>query len=204
MANVRAYFLQPCLLVMLVNGCAHLGWLPPPSIDEQMENLRESATVASPLLTSAAESSPGNPLWVKENSLADISLGMSERALRARYGQPKRISEHLQGTWWLFKGHSPETPSWSLRVHLQGDPTEPAALKVTQVQAWWPSRHQTRTLVRPLDPASRVLRKYGEPEQRVAWGTGEAWVYGAANVAFVVTKDHPQRAAIVAGIVVGL
>jgi hypothetical protein len=59
-------------------------------------------------------------------------------------------------------------------------------------------------MVRPLDPANRVLRKYGEPEQRVPWGAGEAWVYAAANVAFVVTKDHPQQAAVVAGIVVGL
>jgi hypothetical protein len=121
MTDMRAHLFSPLLLAVLVSGCAHAGWLPPPSIEQQLQELRDSSAGISEALTSLADNTRGNPLWVKETALADITLEMGERAVRARWGSPKSINEQLPGTWWSFKGHSGDSPSWSLKVHMQGD-----------------------------------------------------------------------------------
>lgn len=196
--------LNIALLGLLIPGCASLKHLSPPSLLEHVEALRDTPMAVSPLSSAVAAHTQGNPLLVQEKTLAEIPLGMTAEALRTRWGNPRSAIEQGDGWWWSFKGHAQTTPSVALRVQLKRGAAEPAELKVTQIQAWWPSRHLTRTLIRPFDPAARVLRKYGPPEQLVPWGLGQAWVYPTANVAFIVTRDVPPEERVVAGIVVGL
>lgn len=78
-------------------------------------------------------------------------------------------------------------------------------LTLAHIQAWAPARFQTRTLVRVLDLASRVERKYGRAPRILPWGRdgAEAWIYPAANVAFVVTPGYEEQPRYVAGTLVG-
>ena len=82
----------------------------------------------------------------------------------------------------------------------------PAPTKVlAHIQAWAPARFQTRSLVRVLDAASRVERKYGQAPQVLPWGRegGEVWLYPAANVGYVMTPAWEEQPRHVAGTLVG-
>lgn len=85
-------------------------------------------------------------------------------------------------------------------------PTPPPLKVLAHIQAWSPARFQTRSLVRVLDLASRVERKYGKAPQVLPWGRegGEVWLYPAANVGFVVTPAWEEQPRHVAATLVGL
>ena len=78
--------------------------------------------------------------------------------------------------------------------------------KLAQVQAWPGSAAETSTLVRVLDPAVRVSRKYGAPVKTLPLGGSgaEVWVYPAADAAFVVTAPDDKDRRSVGAVVVGL
>lgn len=84
-------------------------------------------------------------------------------------------------------------------------PTPPPPKVLAHIQAWSPARFQTRSLVRVLDLASRVERKYGKAPQVLPWGRegGEVWLYPAANVGFVVTPAWEEQPRHVAASLVG-
>ncbi len=85
-------------------------------------------------------------------------------------------------------------------------PPTPVPPKVlVHIQAWSPARFQTRSLVRVLDPAGRVERKYGKAPQVLPWGRegGEVWLYPAANVGFVMTPAWEAQPRHVAATLVG-
>jgi hypothetical protein len=139
-----------------------------------------------------------NPLVVRESGLADLKLGATPEQVRSRYGEPTRTHDGPEGQWWDYEGSEAKA---NLRLLFAGTPQV-----LAQIQAWAPSSHQTSTLVRVLDPAVRVTRKYGAPTKTIAVGGagGEAWVYPAANVAFVVTPPDDKDRRSVGAIIVGL
>jgi hypothetical protein len=71
---------------------------------------------------------------------------------------------------------------------------------LTQIQAWAPGAQETRSMVRLLDPVSRIERKYGPAPKtlKLGWTGGEVWLYPAANVAFVLSP--PQATEETAGL----
>lgn len=150
-------------------------------------------------LRAAAEKGPAaNPLVVRETGLAGLNLGVGQDQARSRYGDPTRTTEGPEGVWWEYESADAKA---NMRLLFSG-----AENTLAQVQAWPPSAHETRTLVRALDPASRVTRKYGAPTQTVKLGdTGaEVWVYPAANAAFVVTAPDEKDRRTVGAVIVGL
>lgn len=140
-------------------------------------------------------------LRVEETGLAGVSLGASAEQVRAKLGAPSRSEKRPEGTWWIYDDDDARLRSGGrLRLLLAG---EPAAL--AQIQAWAPSRLETLTMVRPLDPASRLERKYGAPFRKLPWkGGAEAWLYPASNVAYVVTAPDGEERRHVAAVIVGL
>ncbi|MEB3285602.1 MAG: hypothetical protein VKN33_09980 [Candidatus Sericytochromatia bacterium] len=202
MRDVLRCLPQAALLTLALPGCLPLTFFTPAPLSEQLKALREHPQNIQQLADLVRSETQANPLLVQEVSLANISLGVSAREVTAQWGHPHRIAEQIDGTWWSFRGQSQEPGT--VRVYLQPSKTTPNAQEVAQVQVWWPTRHMTRTMVRALDPAARVLRKYGTPPHQLPWGGGQAWIYPAANVAFVVTNHNPPQDAVVAGIIVGL
>ena len=96
-------------------------------------------------------------------------------------------------------------PEGAAPVVIAPTPTPAPQKLLAHIQAWAPARFQTRSLVRVLDQASRVERKYGKAPQILPWGRegGEVWLYPAANVGFVVTPAWEEQPRYVAGTLVG-
>ncbi|MEB3328601.1 MAG: hypothetical protein VKQ33_05155 [Candidatus Sericytochromatia bacterium] len=211
------------LVAATLPGCASLLASRPEAPEAQAERLRREPFS---LATIQHEGPTGPTLRLREKGLAEVPLGASTDAVRMRFGAPHQTASTVDGLWWDFdelaplpverRQPSPDTPpdehlepdAWRNTAHLrvlfhQRADGEGAA-RVVHLQAWAPARFMTRSLVRPLDPSTRVLRKYGPPVHTRAWGTGELWIYPDADVAFVVTPDHPDQPRVVAGILVGL
>lgn len=87
-----------------------------------------------------------------------------------------------------------------------GPKVAPPDARLVHIEAWAPSRHLTRSLIRPLDSVGRVSRKYGPAEQMVPWGEGgvTAWLYPAADVGFVVSPSREDSPGSVLAVLVGL
>jgi hypothetical protein len=146
----------------------------------------------------AVADAAAHPLVVRETGLAELQLGASQAQTKARYGEPTRIKESPDGIWWEYEEADPQS---NLKLLFTG-----AQNTLAQVQAWPPSAHETRTLVRVLDPVTRVTRKYGQPAKTLKLdATGaEVWVYPAANAAFVVMAPDEKARRSVGAVIVGL
>ena len=145
--------------------------------------------------------------------LASEDESDSDKPARPEGDKPAR---NITGTLrLLFKPRPVITvadPAATTAVVPQGPVPQAPVMNLVQIRAWAPGAQETSSLVRLLDPISRVERKYGAPSHKlpVGWGGGEVWIYPAANVAFVISPPHkfdevegpPTR--IVAGTIVGL
>jgi hypothetical protein len=211
------------LATLTLPGCAALFVGKPEAPDVLAERLRREP-VSFGSLREALQAGPS--LRLREAGLAEVALGATAERVRVRFGAPRKATSTPDGLWWDFEELAPlpverrqpatdappdeqlEPDAWRntahLRVLLEQRPDGEGAARVIHLQAWAPARFTTRSLVRPLDPAARVLRKYGPPVRTRAWGAGEVWTYPDADVAFVVTPDHPEQPRVVAGILVGL
>jgi hypothetical protein len=135
-------------------------------------------------------------LVVKETALAGLALGTDPEKARARYGEPSKQQVEAEGEWWIYDAEGGP----HLKLLFAGKPA-----KLAQVQAWPGSSAETASLMRVLDPAVRLTRKYGAPAKTLPLGaTGaEVWVYPAADAAFVVTPPDDKDRRSVGAIVVG-
>jgi hypothetical protein len=185
-ANARLFALG--LLVLALSGGCSLFRLeaPTPAVAAQALYATSTPYAALHVLKDSAR----NPLLLRETRLAGLALGLGALQVKAVAGEPAKIYSNAQGQWW-------EYPSYGLRLVFKG-------AQLAQIQAWSPSQAETSTLVRPLDQAVRVLRKYGKPFRQVAWGDSSAWIYPAADLAFVLTPEAKDGNRSVAGIIVGL
>jgi hypothetical protein len=206
-----------------LSGCAAFFAGRPEAPEVLTERLRREQV---PLAAIRQGSAVGPSLRIREVALAEVPLGAQAEAVRARFGSPRRTHSDADGLWWEFEEFAPlpverrqaapdappeaqlEPDAWRnlshIRVLLNQRADGEGAARVVHVQAWAPARFMTRSMIRPLDPAARVVRKYGPPPRTRAWGAGEVWTYPEADVAFVVTPDHPEQPRVVAGILVGL
>lgn len=184
------------LALAALAGCVRQA--EPESPGEAAAELRKQPLGYGSLHAAVGGKPVENPLVVRESGLAELALGATPEQVKARYGEPARTQDGPEGQWWEYEGSEPKA---NLRLLFAGQP-----LALAQIQAWAPSAHQTSTLVRVMDPAVRVTRKYGAPATTVKVGGngGEAWVYPAANVAFVVTPPDDKDRRTVGAIIVGL
>lgn len=184
------------LALAALAGCVRQA--EPESPGEAAANLRKQPLAYGTLHAAVGDKPVENPLVVRESGLAELALGATPEQVKARYGEPTRTQDGPDGQWWEYEGSDPKA---NLRLLFTGQP-----LALAQIQAWAPSPHQTSTLVRVMDPAVRVTRKYGPPAKtlKLGDGGGEAWVYPAANVAFVVTPPDDKDRRTVGAIIVGL
>jgi hypothetical protein len=184
------------IALLALAGCVRQA--EPESPGEAAADLRKQSLPYADLHAAVGDKPVENPLVVRESGLAELKLGAAQEAAKARYGEPTRTKEAPGGTWWEYEGSDPKC---NLRLLFAGDPA-----KLVQIQAWAPAPHETTTLVRALDPATRVTRKYGAPAKKLAVGGNgaEAWIYPAANVAFVVTPPDEKERRSVGAIIVGL
>jgi hypothetical protein len=198
--------------------------------------MRAFAPSIEALHAAAVAKSNKDFLRLRESGLADLVIGESSSNVRIRYGEPNRTVRAKGGEWWEYDeilrlasdqetgpdGKPPKDITGTLRLYFAAAPAglESALIKamplLTQIQAWAPGDQETRSMVRLLDPVSRIERKYGPAPQKlkVGWTGGEVWIYPAANVAFVVSPlqavEEPEgmpagpKTRLVAGTIVGL
>lgn len=174
------------LVAALVAGCAQTRATPL----EMVPALRAAAPSLATLDAAARRAPQADPLVVRETGLGGVRLGMSPDVVRATLGEPATRS----GDTWRY---DPPRPGARLTLRFEGG-------KLRQIRAWAPGDAETRTLVRLLDDAARVRRKYGAAPVTLRWGDGEGWLYPAANVAFVVTPADATGDRVVDGLIVGL
>ncbi len=265
------------ILVAVTAGCSWFRGGPEPAA-KLADRMRKDPVSLEKLRAAAAGAPQRNVLWLRETYLAELALGASGDQVKRRWGEPTRVRQTPQGTWWEYDeaypkpGATPEPAAsgappdekqepnvarvgMNLRllfvdppapppppapepplpsVGPSADPagsgfpvaqasTEPAPAVepsfeptpvptptpkpklLSHIQAWAPARFQTKSLVRVLDPAVRIERKYGKAPKVLPWGGqgGEVWLYPAANVAFVVTPMWDEQPRYVAATLVG-
>lgn len=181
---------------LALSGCVRQA--EPESPVEAAVALRAQGVPYAELRAAVGAETSAHPLVVRETGLAELALGASQAQTKARYGEPTRIKESPEGIWWEYEEADPKS---NLKLLFTG-----AQNTLAQVQAWPPSAHETRTLVRVLDPATRVTRKYGQPTKTLKLGAAgaEVWVYPAANAAFVVMAPDEKARRSVGAVIVGL
>ncbi|MEB3195873.1 MAG: hypothetical protein VKP62_01590 [Candidatus Sericytochromatia bacterium] len=218
--TTRRFFVTVTCLGVLTQtaGCAWLFQGSPEAPSKQAEQLKLAGPTLEELQRETHRRFRPNPLWVKETGARGLPLGANKETVRLRWGKPERVAASNRGEWWEYEevsatlpgarakeeGLGGDVPQTGLHVKLFfADAAEPV---VNHIQVWAPSRLQTRTFLRPLDPATRVIRKYGPPAASLRWGFGggEVWIYPAADVAYVVTPEHPQQPRAIAAILMGL
>lgn len=186
--------LSLCLLAGLLTGCPRTE---PPSPGEVATSLRKEPVTFAALHEAAAGAATRNVLWTRESGLADLAIGATQAQVRTRLKEPTRKLTNKEGTWWEYDGIE---NLGALRLLFTGE----TAL-LTHIQAWAPGRQETRSMVRLLDVASRIERKYGAPVKVVDWRQGsQVWVYPAANVAYLMTPAQAPEQRQVAATFVGL
>lgn len=184
-------------LSLLVASCAAQRSGAAPA--EAAEALLRQGPSHAALREAAVEARRPRPLHVKEQGLGDLALGADEERVRRVFGAPDRTEAAAEGVWWFYRAREERLRRGRIEVLFAGEPPT-----VSQIRAWAPSQLETRTMVRPLDPAERLTRKYGAPDATLPWGAGEAWLFPAANVAYVLTPAGDEGHRLVAGVIVGL
>jgi hypothetical protein len=183
------------MAAVALTGCVRDA--EPPSPGEAAEAARLAGVPYAALHRALEGQATTSPLVVKETALAGLPLGSEPALARSRFGEPATQQVEAEGEWWTYDA----TGGPHLKLLFAGKPA-----KLVQVQAWPGSTAETITLVRVLDPAVRLTRKYGAPTSTLKLGdTGaEVWVYPAADAAFVVTPPDEKDRRSVGAIVVGL
>lgn len=187
-ARLKPAALGLALLALAVAGCR----AEPETPLKSALRMRQAPPAYSALHEVASAAGANNPLHVRERGLAGVTLGMAAPAVQARLGPARRQVRASEGTWWEYE-------DGSLRLLLAGTPAT-----LVQVQAWAPTRYETETLLRPLDPATRLERKYGVAPERLAHAGGEVWLYPAADAAFVVSAPSETGERAIMAVFVGL
>jgi hypothetical protein len=197
------------LTLLWVSGCASRQEEAPMSPAAAAADLKTQGPALSELNAAIAGAPAANPLLQRETGLAGVKLGATQEDARRVLGEPSRRETVSGGTWWEYIPEEARAGrEQALRLWFAGDKADKPTL--THIQTWAPSRFETSSLVRVLDPAIRLTRKYGAPVKTLDWGRqgAQVWLYPAANVGYVVTrpletgKNDQNR--VVAGILVGL
>jgi hypothetical protein len=183
------------LAVSTLAGCVREA--EPESPGEAAETLRKQGVPYTAVHAALADQKLGSPLVIKETGLAGLPLGSGPDVARAKFGDPATTRVEAEGEWWDYDAEGGP----HLTLLFAGKPA-----KLAQVQAWPGGAAETSTLVRVLDPAVRISRKYGAPAKTLPLGAAgaEVWVYPAADAAFVVTAPDEKDRRSVGAIVVGL
>lgn len=192
------------LAIALVPGCASRQAEAPETPAAAAADLKGQGPALSELYRAIAGAPTANPLVKRENGLGALKLGASEGEVLGALGEPSRRESATGGTWWDYVPDAAEPGrDQALRLYFAGE--KPV---LAHIQAWAPSRLETASLIRVLDPAVRLERKYGAPAKKLPWGGrgAEVWLYPAANVGYVVSRplESGQENRVVAGILVGL
>lgn len=182
-------------LALVVASCAaQRPERPPVEVADAMR--REAPAYA---VVHAAAAVKPQPLHVREQGLDGLALGTPQAQIQRAWGAPDRTRDADEGTWWTYDPQEGRQRRGRLELLFAGERQE-----LAQVRAWAPSLLETRTMIRPLDPASRLARKYGGSGTVLPWGRGEAWLYPSANVGYVLTPAVGEEPRLVAGVIVGL
>lgn len=202
--SMRLTPLVLALALAFVPACASQQADAPQSPAAAAADLKGQGPALAELQRAVAGQPAANPLVIRESALAGVKLGAKQADVRRVLGEPTRRETASGGTWWEYDPQNGRPgQDQALRLWFSGDEAT-----LIHIQAWAPSEAETVSMIRVLDPAVRLTRKYGAPAAKVAWGGrgAEAWLYPAANVGYVVSRplETGSENRVVAGILVGL
>lgn len=203
-SSMRLTSLLVVLALSGLAGCASTQTEAPETPAAAAADLKAQGPALGDMQKAIAGLPTANPLVQRESGLAGVTLGATPDDVRRVLGEPTGKEKGAGGTWWDYNpdqakpGHDQ-----ALRLYFTGEKST-----LTHIQTWAPSRYETASMVRVLDPAVRLSRKYGAPAKKLAWGGrgAEVWLYPAANVGYVVTRplEAGKENRVVAGILVGI